>query len=156
MPAAWMISSNAQEETIDYFLNTICMQNPNIIPKRFMSDKDRGQMNTIQQCYPESQLLLRWWHVLHAWQQHFITSHYPELWDLLKKWIRLTDKSEFDNHWAKIKQLSPTSFEEYLTTYWLNEPELWSAVYRKIGQSLRFRTQTCLSKRMSFFPPILF
>ncbi|KAF8170157.1 hypothetical protein BJ912DRAFT_997691 [Pholiota molesta] len=45
-------------------------------------------MNSIQLVYPKATLFLCWWHVLHAWQQHFVTSSFPELWDLLKKWIR--------------------------------------------------------------------
>jgi hypothetical protein len=131
MPAAWMVSSNAQEETIDYFLNSIRQQNSNVIPIRFMSDKDRGQMNAIQRQYPESLLLLCWWHVLHAWQQHFVTTHYPELWDLLKKWVRMTDQPEFDQSYKEIRTLAPQSFVEYLEVNWLNEVNLWSAVYRK-------------------------
>src|ERR1700720_1168647 len=73
MPIAWMISSNAHQETITFLLHAVQIGSPEIKPKRIMSDKDRAQMNSIQVVYPESQLLLCWWHVLHAWQQHFVT-----------------------------------------------------------------------------------
>jgi hypothetical protein len=126
-----MISSNAQEETIDYFLHTIRRQNPSIIPTQFMSDKDRGQMNVIQRRYPESRLLLCWWHVLHAWQQHFVISQFPELWDLMKKWLRMTSRKDFDVCWVEIQSLAPPSVVKYLQTNWLDEPHLWSAVYRQ-------------------------
>lgn len=82
-----MISSNATEVTIDYFLATLWKQNPDIIPAKFMSDNDKAQLNAIRHRYPESQLFLCWWHVLHAWQEHFVTNHFPELWDLLKGWV---------------------------------------------------------------------
>jgi hypothetical protein len=60
-------------------------------------------------------LLLCWWHVLRAWQQHFITTSFPELWDVLKSWIRITDETEFNKSWAKVQE----SFTEYIITYWL-------------------------------------
>ena len=131
MPAAWMISSNAQEETIEYFLKTIQHQNPSVIPKIFMSDKDQGQMNAIQGQYTESCLLLCWWHVLHAWHQHFMMTHYPDLWALLKKWPCITTQEEFDDCWAKIQKLAPESLIGYLRSNWLNETKLWSAIFRQ-------------------------
>ncbi|EDR06483.1 uncharacterized protein LACBIDRAFT_328884 [Laccaria bicolor S238N-H82] len=131
MPAAWMISSNAQEETIEFFLKMVRHQNSHVVPKIFMSDKDRGQMNTIQGQYPKSHLLLCWWHVLHAWHQHFVMTHYPDLWALLKKWPRMTTQEEFDDCWVKIQKLAPESLTGYLRTNWLNETRLWSAVFRQ-------------------------
>ena len=131
MPAAWMISSNAQEETIDYFLHSIRKQNPNVIPIRFMSDKDRGQMNAVRRRYPESLLLLCWWHVLHAWQQHFMTTHYPELWDLLKEWVCMTDRAEFDQCWIQIQKIAPASIVGYFQDNWIGDVKLWFAVYRQ-------------------------
>lgn len=131
MPVAWMISSNATEVTIDFFLSQIRAWNPTVVPKLWMSDRDRAQMNVILRRYVESKLLLCWWHVLHAWQQHFVTAHYPELWELLKCWIRIADKAEFEQYWVKIQALAPQSFTEYLKVYWLPERDLWSAISRK-------------------------
>ena len=64
---------------------------------------------------------------LHAWQQHIVIAHFQELWKLLKGWIRLTEKSEFEE---KIKQLAPTSFIEYISEYWMSV-YMWSATERK-------------------------
>jgi hypothetical protein len=100
-----------------------------------MSDKNYPQMNSVRRVYPESRLLLCWWHVLHAWQQHFVTSHYPELWDLLKGWIRLTEEATFEQQWEKIKKIAPESVVTYLTKEWLGDRDLWSAVARK-GRSV--------------------
>ncbi|KAJ7783904.1 hypothetical protein DFH07DRAFT_764281 [Mycena maculata] len=94
MPAAWMISSNGKEVTIDYFLATILKENPTISPN------------------------------------HFVTQHFPLLWERLKKWIRITDQAEFDAYWAEIQTLAPDSVVEYLKTYWLPVVHMWSAVYR--------------------------
>lgn len=131
MPAAWMICSNGTEVTIKFFLRTIRIENPSVAPQYFMSDKDRAQLNAIGAIYPESHIFLCWWHVLHAWQQHFVTTSYPELWGLMKGWIRLTDKNQFDKCWQEIKSLAPPSVVEYLQVNWLNEPQLWSAIYRQ-------------------------
>jgi hypothetical protein len=126
-----MISSNATEATIDFFLDTLREKNPKVIPSKIMSDFDKAQINAIRRRYPESQIFLCWWHVLHAWQQHIIISHYPELWDLLKGWIRLTDEAEFNECWTKIQALAPASFVEYLQVYWLPVWKMWSARERK-------------------------
>lgn len=89
-------------------------------------------MNAIKSRYPKSTLLLCWWHVLHAWQQHFVVSSFPALWDVLKKWIRITDPVEFWEYWSEIKSLAPKSMIKYLQSYWLESSmiPLWSAVYR--------------------------
>jgi hypothetical protein len=128
MPIAWMVSSNAHQETLTFLLRTIRASNPEIRPKRIMSDKDRAQMNSIRLIYPESKLLLCWWHVLHAWQQHFVTSQHPELWALLKAWVRITDQETFDKQWQAIKEIAPASVVRYLEMEWCVDTSLWSAV----------------------------
>jgi hypothetical protein len=130
-PIAWMISSNATEVTIDYFINTLRVRNPKIIPAKFMSDYDKAQINVIKHRYPKSQLYLCWWHVLHAWQQHIVIAHFQELWNLLKGWIRLTEKSEFEDCWKKIQKLAPASFIEYISEYWMPVWYMWSATERQ-------------------------
>ncbi|KJA13752.1 hypothetical protein HYPSUDRAFT_72880 [Hypholoma sublateritium FD-334 SS-4] len=131
MPAAWMILSNATEDTIKYFLNLIRAQNPGILPEYFMSNKDHAQINAIRAAYHELTVLLCWWHILHAWQQHFVITSFPKLWKQLKKWVRITDCNEFWAAWEEIKKEAPESVISYLKTYWLNDIKLWSAVYRQ-------------------------
>ena len=46
-PIAWMISSNATEVTIDYFIKTLRAQNPTVIPAKIMSDFNKAQINVI-------------------------------------------------------------------------------------------------------------
>ena len=80
IPIAWMLSSNAQQETIDYFLAMLRKNNPDVIPECWMTDFDKAQINAIRNRHPESKhVYLCWWHVLHAWQQHIVINHYPEL-----------------------------------------------------------------------------
>lgn len=141
MPVAFMVSSNATEVTINHFLSTIHQRDPDVNPARFMSDKDRAQMNAILRCFPKSKLILCWWHVLHAWQQHFITDSFPELWRLLKSWIRITTATEFEAHWQKIQDVAPPSVKQYLRDNWMNEQELWSAVHRQ-GRSIDEESDT--------------
>ena len=130
-----MVSSNAMEVTINFFLLALRKQNPQVIPNKFMSDRDHRQLNAVRRQYPESVLYLCWWHVLHAWQQHFVTTQFSELWEILKKWIRVTDEDEFEAYWTKISSfppnLAPTGFWEYINTFWIPYKKMWSAVYRK-------------------------
>ncbi|KAJ7580323.1 hypothetical protein C8J56DRAFT_1057962 [Mycena floridula] len=96
-----------------------------------MSDFDKGQLNSIGKKYPESKdISLCWWHVLHAWQQHFIVFHYPELWELLKGWLRIADPDKFEQKWLEIKVLAPDSVIDYLTDAWFPVKHMWLAVFR--------------------------
>jgi hypothetical protein len=135
LPVAWMISSNATEDTIGFFLGHMRSLFPEIIPAEFMADMDPGQLNAIRRNYSPSRPLWCWWHVLHAWQSHFVVTHFPELWDTLKKWIRMEDKVEFEATWTKIQSIAPPSVVEYLETYYIPTQSLWSAVYRR-GRSV--------------------
>ena len=130
-----MVSSNAMEVTIDFFLLVLRKQNPKVILNKFMSDQDHTQMNGVHCQYAESILYLCWWHVLHTWQQHFAITQFPELWELLKKWIRVTEDNKFEEYWTKIKALAPLlappSFLDYITTHWIPYKAMWSAIYCK-------------------------
>ncbi|KAF7372258.1 SWIM-type domain-containing protein [Mycena venus] len=131
VPVSWMLASNGTEETITYFLKVNRLRSPSTIPRRIISDFDWGQIHSCIAVY-NAVILLCWWHVLHAWQQHFSIPAYPELWELLKNWIRITDQGEFDATWIKIKSMAPQGFIEYLNRYWMPEHvvKMWSAVFR--------------------------
>jgi hypothetical protein len=126
-----MLASSGSQATIAYFLRIHRARSPLTIPRNIISDFDWGQINA---CILEYQafIFLCWWHILHSWQQHFHISTHPNLWELLKKWIRITDKAEFDATWVKIQEIAPSSFVNYLTQYWMPERvvHMWSAVYR--------------------------
>ena len=92
IPVAWMLSSNAQQATIEFLLAKLQESNPDVIPENWMTDFDQAQINTIKTRTPESKhIYLCWWHVLHAWQQHITIAHYLELWEVLKAWIHITN-----------------------------------------------------------------
>ncbi|KAJ7665805.1 hypothetical protein B0H17DRAFT_951239 [Mycena rosella] len=124
--------SNLAPDCITYFLKLNRLSSPLTICSKIMSDFNWSQINSCCEIYWEAWLLLCWWHVLHAWQQHFSIPTYPELWEVLKRWIRIIDKIEFDATWVKIQAMAPQVFTEYLTRYWMPERvvKMWSAVYR--------------------------
>ncbi|KAJ7092324.1 hypothetical protein B0H15DRAFT_905686 [Mycena belliarum] len=130
-----MLASSGTQATIAFFLRVHRARNPLTIPRNIMTDFDRAQINAILQEYFHAllRIFLCWWHVLHAWQKHFHTTKHPELWELLKRWIRMTDLTEFNATWIKIKEMAPPAFVVYLTTYWMPENilKMWSAMYRK-------------------------
>lgn len=82
-----MLSSNATEATVDFFLGAMQQQSPDVNPKIIISDRDWAQINPAQQQWPLTLVLLCWWHVLHAWHQHLQIYEHLKLWELLKGWI---------------------------------------------------------------------
>jgi hypothetical protein len=53
------------------------------------------------------------------------------VWELLKGWIRIKEKGEFDECWAKIQALAPWEFTQYILAYWWKHQAMWSAVARQ-------------------------
>ncbi|KAJ7757401.1 hypothetical protein DFH07DRAFT_958758 [Mycena maculata] len=155
MPIAWLIASNGKAETINYHLKHLLRLNPHIIPNKFMSDNDLAQLGCIRFRYPLSDLFLCWWHVLHAWQRHFVISHYPELWEKLKNWIRITDEAEFWRSWEEIKELAPDSVIEYLQKNYLTSEtlQMWSAVCHKDRTAFELCDTNMLVEAYKF-PPL--
>ena len=101
-PAMWMLSSNATEATVDFFMGAVQTWSPKVNPKIIMSDCDWAQINPAQRRWPLALVLLCWWHVLHVWHQHLQIYEHPVLWGLLKGWIWITKEDEFNECWAKI------------------------------------------------------
>jgi hypothetical protein len=66
--------------------------------------------------------------VLHAWQQHFVMQHHPELWELMKAWPQITNQERFEDQWQEIQKIAPQSVTEYLEIEWLSNQKMWSAV----------------------------
>jgi hypothetical protein len=124
-----MISSNSTEETVSFFLKSMKDRFPAVDPEYFISDKDQAQLNSIECHYPMAMIYLCWWHVLHAWRSHFSTSEFPELWEKLKKWIRIADEAEFWDEWKTIRAIAPVSVVEYFETHWIPNVKQWSAVH---------------------------
>ena len=113
-----------------FFLYKFKGANPSVYPNLWMSDKDQAQLNALKNVYNRSQILLCWWHVLHAWHGHFNATAFPDLWGKLKHWIRITDELEFQKQWVEIQAISPPSFAQYLNENWMKDTEYWSAVSR--------------------------
>ena len=99
-----MLSSNGTQATIQYFLNLIKAQSPEIAPTIFMTDRDQAQVNSIRAVFPECRRVFYcWWHVLRAIRTHFNTKEFPKLWELIQDWVRTTDQNEFDACWKYIE-----------------------------------------------------
>lgn len=133
MPAAFMLASDGTEATMTFYLRTVRGWNSLVIPRLFMSDRDQGQINSIHTVYACTVYLCRW-HVLHAWHQHIKTDKYPELWNLLKKWVYAETEQKFDLIWSQIQALDrekcPESIIAYLTKNWVGEKTMWAAYFR--------------------------
>ncbi len=78
-----MLLSNGMEATIQYFINFVKMRCLEITLQITMSDRDKAQMNAVKAMYPETMLLLCWWHVLCAMRMHFHMEEFPDLWECI-------------------------------------------------------------------------
>ena len=133
VPVAWMMTSNGTEATIHFFLKFVKDRNPEIKPQFTMSDRDQAQLNAIKAVYPETKLLLCWWHMLCAMRSHFCTEEFPELWKRVWEWVRTSDQATFDSLWEWIRSDSsvPQSFVDYLQSNWMTVVPLWAGISRK-------------------------
>ena len=104
-----------------------------MVPAIIMSDRDKAQMNAVNTVYPDSKLLLCWWHVLRAIWTHFHTEEFPEVWDHIREWIKTPDQSRFDTlwEWFQTDPLVPRSLVDYLKINWMTIVPLWSGTMRK-------------------------
>jgi hypothetical protein len=133
VPVAWMLSSNGTQATIQFFLEFVKCQSPDVSPSIFMTDQDQAQVNAICDTYPSSWVFYCWWHVLRAIRSHFITTEFKDLWALIKKWVWTTDQYEFDAWWEDIcsDDTIPKSVAQYLAWEWVSCKEMWSAVHHQ-------------------------
>ena len=128
-----MLLSNGMEATIKYFLNFIKTQNPEILPGIIMTDHDQAQMNAITAVYPETTVLLWWWHVLRAIRMHFRMEEFLELWERICAWVKTSGQIKFDSWWEEMQSDAsvPQSLVDYLKANWMGIVPLWSGTYRK-------------------------
>src|ERR1700761_6690858 len=128
-----MLSSSSTEATIQFFLNFVKIRSPGVVPAIIMSDRDKAQMNAIGTVYPESKLLLCWWHVLRAIRMHFRTEEFPEVWTRIREWVKTPDQSKFDSiwEWLQTDPSVPVSLINYLRTQWMSIVPLWSGAMRQ-------------------------
>ena len=133
VPLAWMLSSNSQSETITYFLHLIKSWNPKVRPAYLMTDCDQAQITALKVVYPQSQVILCTWHVLHVIQSHFWSNHSPDLWALVKKLVQTSDLAKFNKVLDKIitDPTFPQSFVEYFATQWFPMVHIWSGIDRR-------------------------
>ena len=98
-----------------------------------MTDRDKAQMNAIAAVYPESRVLLCWWHVLRAIRTHFRTEEFPKLWEGIHEWVKTSDQTQFYSFWQEMQTdpSAPQSLVDYLKVHWMSIVPHWSAIHRK-------------------------
>jgi MULE transposase domain len=129
-----MLSSNGMTDTIEFFLNWVKETSPIVWPAVIMSDHDQVQLNALKKVYPDSQILLCIciWHVLCAFQSHFVAERFQALWAKVKSWVKTKDSDEFDKIWTEIAsdQSVPQSLIDYFNKDWIPYQHMWSLSYR--------------------------
>ena len=127
-----MLSSNATTDTIAFFVNWVKEASPDVRPKIIMMDRDQAQIKALGIVYLESRILLCIWHVLCAFQAHFVTEMFESLWDKVKKWVKTDDLAKFKAIWNEISTNPKVSksFVEYLKTNWMSNSDMWTVSTR--------------------------
>jgi hypothetical protein len=120
-------------DTIAFFVGWVRDVSPVVQPVVIMTDCDHTQINMLRGIYPDSQILLCKWHVLHAIRSHFNTNEFLELWDKVKAFVNASESAEFAKLWVEILSdpSVPQSFVQYMKSEWLLEAKMWSLVLRK-------------------------
>jgi len=133
IPVAWMLMSSTMTHVIKFFVKWVRDVSPSVWPGVIMTDRDQSQITALEIVYPQSQIFLCMWHVLHAMRSHFITSQFQGLWEKVKAWVNEEDLAKFFQIWDEISSdpLVPQSVVEYLATEWLQVSHRWSKVARR-------------------------
>ena len=133
VPVAWMLTSSGTTEIIKFFVRWVRDASPLVRPGVIMTDRDQAQIAALEAVYPQSQILLCTWHVLHAIRGHFVTTQFEALWEKIKAWVITEDTAMFFNIWDEISSdpSAPESVIKYLATEWLPVLHMWSGISRK-------------------------
>ena len=123
-----MVTSSSTRATIQYFLNFVKVRSLEIVPAIVMSDRDQAQLNAILAVYPDSTVLLCWWHVLCAMWMHFQMEEFLKLWERLCEWVKTPDQSKFESWWDEMQAdpSVPQSVIDYLKVNWMPIVPMWS------------------------------
>ncbi|KAJ7337628.1 hypothetical protein DFH08DRAFT_964593 [Mycena albidolilacea] len=72
-------------------------------------------------------------HVVLAMDPKPSSSCFPELWELLKKWVRMEEEEDFKQAWREIQRTALSKVVQYLTDYWMPDTvvRMWSAPHRR-------------------------
>ena len=118
-------------ENIAFFVIWVRDASPEVQPCVIITDCDQAQINALKMVYPQSQIFLCHWHVLHVIQSHFVMMAFKDLWQKIKALVQTDNQVIFDNIWQKIctDPLVPPSIVKYLDDMWMKRPHIWFKVY---------------------------
>ena len=128
-----MLVSNGMTDTIVFFVGWVRDMSLVVQLVVIMTNHDHAQINVLRIVYPDSQILLCKWHVLHAIQLHFNTNEFLDLWAKVRTFVNTSELADFARLWVEILNdpSVPQSFMQYMKTEWLPEVKMWSIVLRK-------------------------
>ena len=144
-----MISSSTTSSVIAAWLQSIKMQCPAICPEYFMSDNDSAEHKAINDVYPDSRILLCWWHVIKDWKRkiHGVVpkNEQDALFQKLK--FLLTTSRDFEVDVKIVQQLANPEFNLYFERTWLPKKDLWAFEFRQDRSILQSSNTNMLIER---------
>ena len=111
-----MLVSNEMTNTIAFFVSWVRDVTPAVRLAVIMTDCDCMQINMLKAIYPDSQILLCKWHVLHVMRLHFNTNEFLDLWAKVKAFVNASESRVFAKLWVEISNdpSVPQSLMQYL------------------------------------------
>jgi transposase-like protein len=114
-----MLASNGEEATFRYFFRTFRARN-SVSPAVILSDRDQAQIKALSEFFPNSEILLCWWHVMHDFHGHLDTAHWKTAKPVLRSMMRAKTPEEHEKYWEEIKRITTPHFITYMETTWRN------------------------------------
>ena len=97
-----MLTFNRTKGIISFFLRWVRDRSSAVLPAIIMTDWDLVQISALKIIYPDSQIFLCKWYVLHVMQTHFNACEFLELWTKVRALVSTSDEEEFNKLCHKI------------------------------------------------------
>ncbi|XP_076144157.1 uncharacterized protein LOC143126130 [Alosa pseudoharengus] len=139
VPFAYLIMSHESSATLQLCLTKLCSRNPNFYPRSVMIDRDLKELNAIRQVFPNTKVLLCWFHVLqavHRWLTsrdggNLSTEERNTVMHGMHSMKACSTEEKFVTVFNAIckdldTQLGSNRVTNYLKAYWLPHSALWA------------------------------
>ena len=107
----------------------------------FFVDKDQKEISSIRLEFPNSEVLLCWFHVLKSFKGTVAELEVPqttkkEIFALLQKLLHSETEEIFGDHFYELMQVAPKHFYQYMMQNWTNIKPMWVWYDRKKQRTL--------------------
>ncbi|XP_072051312.1 uncharacterized protein [Amphiura filiformis] len=138
VPVAFIITSSEQEDVLVTALRSL-RKETQFYPRAFIVDKDYAEINALAEVYPESKVLMCWFHVLQAVYRWMIRKESGIAGEenkvirseVISMMTKLKNQSKEDNFKEKASQLMDKfkkypKLQRYIEENWISISDMWA------------------------------